>query len=187
MIDIIEVWKDIAGYEGLYQVSNLGRVRSVDRVVSRKTAKGKLSKVPRKGIILSQHFGSRGYLHVGLSKGALLKTRPTHRLVLETFTPNSDKFLVANHISGVPTDNRLSNLEWCTQSENVLHALDLKLAKTVGVDMLNLHGEYIRSFDSVTDAGKFINRHCSGITKCARGDIDSCGGYKWRYSKEVIE
>ena len=115
-----EAWLDVVEYEGLYQVSNLGRMRSLDRL--RHTGYGYYSMV--KGKILKLQKKPNGYLYAVLVKpGRNGSHKPVHRLVLKAFSPRSDADeLQCNHINGSKMDNRLFNLEWCTVSENSLHA-----------------------------------------------------------------
>lgn len=116
-----ETWKDIKGYEGMYQVSELGNVRSVDR--SYKDVNGKLYNL--KGRVLKLSI-SNGYLSLNLNnKGK--KRFCVHRLVAETFLDNPENKPEVNHINGNKLDNRLANLEWCTKSENTLHAYSIGL------------------------------------------------------------
>ena len=95
-----EVWKDIKGYEGLYQVSNMGRVRN------------------SKGCIMKQAVNDKGYLRIRLSKDGKKSHFRVHRLVAETFIPNPDNKAEVNHISCMKSDNRASNLEWVSSEEN---------------------------------------------------------------------
>lgn len=123
-----EIWKDISGYEGYYQVSNQGNLRSLDRKVwdSRgyyknlkgKELKGTLSKV--------------GYYMVSLNKEHKISKEYVHRLVCETFLGKEEHHECVNHINGDKTDNRVENLEWTTYSENNKHAYEINLKSNRG-------------------------------------------------------
>lgn len=107
-----EIWKDIPNYENYYQVSNLGNVRSLDRFYNGRNLKGKMLK-------LSPNV--YGYLRFTAKKDNTTKTLHVHRIVMLTFNPISEEKQV-NHIDGDKTNNRLENLEWCSDSENKIHA-----------------------------------------------------------------
>ena len=112
-----EIWKDVPEYEGYYQVSNQGNVRSMDReFINSIGRKCFLSGVPIKPKL------NRGYLCVGLSKHQEKKRVTIHRLVASAFIENPKGYDVINHINGIKTDNRVENLEWCTVKHNVQHA-----------------------------------------------------------------
>jgi hypothetical protein len=102
-----EIWLDVIGYEGLYQVSNLGRVKSIRR---------------KKQIIMNPTVRNVGYCCLTFYKRDVKKMHDIHRLVCQTFLPNPYNKKTVNHINGIKTDNRLINLEWSTQKENVNHA-----------------------------------------------------------------
>ena len=117
----VEQWKDIRGYEGKYQVSSLGRVRSLDRTITRAASRVRGPyNAKLKGKILSLVHGTGGYLLVPLGKDSL--SNRVHRLVAEAFIPNPEGKPFVNHIDGDVTNNEISNLEWCTNQENQLHA-----------------------------------------------------------------
>ena len=122
-MDNLEVWLDIKGYEGHYQVSSIGRVKSLARVVeSRKGIFGN----KKEKFLLDWDCG-KGYRKVKLCKEAIEKSIRVHRLVAETFLDNPYLKLEVNHINGIKDDNRVENLEWATGSENTIHALNNKL------------------------------------------------------------
>jgi hypothetical protein len=116
-----EIWKDIPEYEGLYQISNLGNVKSQhsNRMSGQKP--GKLLKIA---------LMKNGYMSLELRIGDTNKRHLVHRLIAESFIPNPDNKPVVNHINGIKNDNRIENLQWCTQSENVRHAIDTGLRGT---------------------------------------------------------
>lgn len=106
---MIEIFKDIEGYEGRYKVSNLGNVYSTPK-------DGKPNR------LLKQEVLTLGYKRVSLSKDGKVKRFVVHRLVAQTFIPNLENKPVVNHIDNTPSNNRVDNLEWCTQQENIAHA-----------------------------------------------------------------
>lgn len=126
----MEVWKDVKGYEGLYQVSNLGKVKSLDRIRKQFNHKG-IATIKYKGKILKPQIKSgTGYYTVTLyNKQRKAKIKLIHRLVAETFLDNFNNYLVVNHIDGNKKNNKVNNLEWCTQSHNVKESYRLGLQK----------------------------------------------------------
>lgn len=136
-----EVWKDIKGFEGRYQISSFGRVRSVDRII--KNSLGYSSSV--KGQPIKLLITGQGYLYVRLPTKDGKRSKFIHRLVAETFIVNHKDYPVVNHINGVKTDNRLPNLEWVTHSQNAQHALKNNLTTTVKLsqqDVLDIRKLY---------------------------------------------
>lgn len=120
-----EIWKDIKGWEGYYQISNLGRVKSLYRIVPHKL-KGKKTIFER---ILKPCIASPGYYSLGLRKDCKVKCARIHRLVALHFIPNPQNKPEINHKNGIKTDNRIENLEWVTRSENEKHAYKIGLKK----------------------------------------------------------
>lgn len=119
---LMEQWKDVEGYEGMYQVSNLGRVKSL----SRKRAIGSNWRIIEERILKPQN-AKDGYKQVNLCRDGRQKSVTVHRLVAETFIDNPDNKKTINHISGIKEDNRLINLEWMSQTENNRHAIAMGL------------------------------------------------------------
>lgn len=122
---MIEEWRPIRGYEGIYDVSNCGRVRSLSRVVNNGSPHGR--KLPDK--ILLPGKLKDGYLGVSLNRDGTCKYFKIHRLVAQAFIPNTDNKPYVNHKDGVKTNNVASNLEWCTQAENMRHAYNNGMIK----------------------------------------------------------
>ena len=114
----VEEWRQVVGYEGYYEVSSLGNLRSVDRYV--KYPKG--GQMLRKGKPMRQNKNKYGYVDVRLGKLGVEKAHLIHRLVASTFLDNPESKPEVNHKNGIKSDNRLENIEWATKSENRLHA-----------------------------------------------------------------
>lgn len=170
-----EIWKAVPGYEGLYEVSDLGRVRSLPR----KTRNGRF----RVGKILRLSVNSSGYPMVSLSKDNRHKNVHVHRLVAEAFIPNQYNLPQVNHIDEDKTNNRVENLEWCSSYYNMNYGdrnrkSSESLSKQVG--QYNLEGELIRVWSSTVEAGRsgFVQQT---ISQCCRGIHKTHKGFIWRY------
>lgn len=154
-----EIWKDIKGYEGLYQVSNMGRVR-------------------RNGNILSLNTVGHGYHSVSLSKNGIVRKILLHRLVAEAFIPNPENKPQVNHIDEDKTNNTLSNLEWVTAKENMSHGnrpyMNMKAIRCVELDI-----EYM----SVKEASEKLDIARQSITHVLHGRRKRAGGYSFEYKK----
>lgn len=117
-----EIWKDIEGYEGLYQVSNLGRIKSLGRTIERIGQKGKSFKRTYPVKILKFGKDPKGYYRTSLALNGVNTTVKIHRIVAQAFIPNPNKLPQVNHIDGNKENNRVDNLEWCDNQENQDHA-----------------------------------------------------------------
>ncbi len=117
-----ERWKDIPGYEGYYQASTLGRIKSIDRLVPTTNRWGMASINKRRGVVLSGERNGR-YLMVALCKKGLLVDKTVHRLIALTFIPNPNNKPEVNHKDCNKRNNKASNLEWVTRKENAIHAV----------------------------------------------------------------
>lgn len=183
-----EVWKPIDGYEGLYEVSNLGRVRSY---IPPNNSKCSVRNVP---LIMKPQMNERGYMVVALIKNKARKVFRIHRLVAFAFVDTIDGKPYVNHIDGNKTNNNASNLEWCTRSENMIHAVRVGLLKPKAgkdnprsrqVRMFDMEGNFIRCFDSAIEAARYCGRNDqSNISACCRGHIPHSYGCLWRYADE---
>lgn len=180
-----EIWKDISGYEGLYQISNRGRVKSLGRVVSR----GQKGERFEKEIILKQVDNTHGYLAVSLSKDGKAKTVRVQRLVAEAFIPNPNELPFVNHIDEVKHNNEVENLEWVTPKENSNHGTmperisKMKSMPVVGTNIKT--GEKVKfpSVRSTKEAG-FMPQH---VSKVANGKRKTHKGCTWTFAVKVEE
>lgn len=146
-----EVWRDVSGFEGLYQVSDRGRVRNL-----------------RTGRLLSPD-NVRGYLRYTLSKGGYIERRRAHRLVAEAFVPNPENKPQVNHINGDKADNRPANLEWCTGSENQTHSRHV-LGNHCGLPKKRVKcTETGKTYPSVTAAAQACGVSLSQLSRVLNG------------------
>ena len=178
-----ELWKDIIGYEGLYQVSNIGNIRKI-APFARKINCSRC--IP---YLLSKAKSSTGYIHVQLVKQGKAKTINVHRLVANAFVPNPYHKNEINHIDSDRSNNVFTNLEWVTHRENMIHAVKQchvnpsimrnHKKKRYTVLQYSKNGEFIREWNCVNDiALKYGIRRCT-IYLCLSGNHKSALGYMW--------
>ena len=200
-----EIWKDIKGYEG-YQVSNLGRVRSLDRIDS--------NNHPLNGVILKPYISNSGYLLVGLYKQQKRDRKLLHRLVAEAFIPNPENKPEIDHINTIKTDNTVflnedgsinyekTNLRWTTRKENINNPITKtkmrinarkpskgkygkKHHRSKPIIQYDKEGNFIKEWDCANDVERVLGISNKHIGSVCLGKRKSCGGYIWKYKNAV--
>jgi len=172
-----EKWVQIQGFEGFYEVSDRGNLRSVERYVDRPRF-GKIEKMLRRSIPVKQRVNYKGYCDVVLQRDGLRKTLLVHRIVAAAFCGPMVGDQV-NHINSIRHDNRAENLEWCTGKENVAHAMENhpnKWGKKAVCAMKD--GEIVFTFESAREAGR-NGFHSGNISSALNGRLRTTGGYEW--------
>lgn len=181
-----EEWRDAAGYEGLYQVSDQGRVKSLERTYIDKSGR----KQTVKERILKPFLTKKGYLLVGLHNGGKRKTFKVHRLVCTAFHENPENKPCVNHINEDKTDNRAVNLEWCTVKENNNYgSRNERSAKnrSKSVGQYSLDGKLIKIWPSTIEVQRQMEFDNGNIGKAARGKLKTSYGFVWRYGEREEE
>lgn len=172
-----EIWKDIKGYAGLYQVSNFGRVRSLPRMGT----KGGLLKLLLSG----------GYLAVNLYKNGKMKAMLVHRLVAIAFIPNPHNYSEVNHKNEIKTDNRVENLEWCTRLYNNTYGTRIERVVSKNLNQkstskpvnFTIDGIIIKTFPSQKEAARYFNI-CNGwVSKICKGVRHLNNGFSFNYTE----
>jgi len=177
-----EIWKEVSGFNGMYRISNCGRLESI------------FTGSP----IIREPSLNKGYPSICLRINKKTINKRIHRLVAEAFIPNPDNKKTINHIDGNKQNNHVSNLEWCTQKENVQHAYRIGLSKPNRLEIFkelkinekeiyrySIEGDYIDSFPSLLEATIHVNGNNGCISRFAnhRGNMTHSYGYKWSYEK----
>ena len=179
-----QIWKDIKGYEGLYQISNLGNVYSI-----------------KNNKLLKLHISHKGYVVVCLYKNKKQHTQQIHRLIAQAFIPNPNNYPQINHIDGNKKNNQINNLEWCTQSYNIKEAYRLGLMPrtrkssftkghhknvTISINQYDLQENFIKKWNSIVEASyqfnNISNNPSVNISGVLRNKRKTAFGYIWRYA-----
>lgn len=174
------IWKDVKSWEGFYQISNRGDVRSLDRIVN-----SRYSTAIKRGKVLKKYTDSHGYDVVHFTNKKRKKLYKVHRLVGKAYAKGYDINKEINHIDGIKTNNNMHNLEWVTRKENIIHAHKLGLSKPPPerpkhpVKQLTMEGEVIAVYKSQLDAQKATGIHNSNIAEATKANRKSAGGYRW--------
>ncbi|WP_428743174.1 NUMOD4 domain-containing protein [Tenacibaculum sp.] len=179
------MFKPVPGFEGLYEVSKCGRIRSTYKEVACSSSLTGIRRLPTKEKTLTND--GKGYLITRLSKGKKSRNYFVHQIVALAYIDNPNNLKVINHKDGNPLNNNVNNLEWCTQKYNIQHAYDNDLRKTTPVIQLDLEGSLLKEHKSIKAAAEHIGK------PKASGDIHHCCtghknrkiayGYKWKYKK----
>lgn len=183
-----EIWKPVKGYEGLYEVSSHGNVRSLSKCY--KCSKGGIHRIP--GRMLKLNKNSRGYFIVRLYNNTHGKTYRVNRLVAIAFLPNPNGYKVVNHKDENKTNNTVENLEWCDHKYNVNFGTGVQRMKenhinhqslSKRVAQFSLDGILIKVYPSAHEAERALNKKFAqvDICLCCRGGRNSAYGYKWQY------
>lgn len=176
-----EIWKDIEGYEGYYQVSNLGRVKSLPRWIYYSDGRKYFY-----DSVLLREKRNRGYLHVDLTINSDLSTQKVHRLVAKAFIPNPYNLPQVNHKDENKENNCANNLEWCDNDYNIHYGTAIQRAHKNNVQLnpitlTNIETGEKRHYDRVLDAAKDLNVDPSTIYKCLHKKIKQTKGYTVEY------
>lgn len=189
----MEIYKSVYGFEGLYEVSNLGNVKSLKRIDMR-------GRTINERILKPYRDGNQGYKAVSLLKNGVSRRVKLHRLVAIAFLDNPNNLPQVNHINGVKDDNRLENLEWSSVSDNVKHAFDVLKRKSSGGHYGKtgskhhcskaVLAEHLESgkkliFGSSAEAARALGIPSGSIPRCCNGKYKSSHGYKFSYIKTM--
>jgi hypothetical protein len=189
------IWKTVLGYEGYYEVSNCGNVRSVNRIIIDING----NKLNYKSKQLKPASNKDGYLQVGLSKNCKTNSYCIHQLEALAFIPNPENKPTVNHIDGIKTNNYIDNLEWSTKSEQAIHSLKHNLrtmpnawigkfgskhGASKKVSQYTKDNVFINTYGSIIEAAEITKINKTSIGFVCRGTKKTAGGYIWKYNVE---
>lgn len=195
LVNMREIWKDIKEYEGLYQVSNLGNIKSLNRTIENKGSIGGEYRIKEKN--RAQTISKTGYYICTLYKKGKGRTFKVHRLIAEVFIDNPDNLPIINHKDGNKLNNSIDNLEWCDYSHNNKEAykqglkeknlkwiIECNKRKRKKVNQYDLNNNLIKQYKSIHEAENETKVHHINIIKVCKGERITAGGYKWKYAEE---
>lgn len=174
MKNVMEIWKDVEGYEGLYQISSKGRVKSL----------GNGSSGNSKEKILKGLNDKYGYLQVNLYKEGKQKTFKVHRLVAKAFLDNPYNLPQVNHKDEDKTNNCVDNLEWCNCEYNINYGTRTERfikSKSIPILQFSKNGEFIRRWDGIRQIERELGINRNPISKCCKGKQKTAWNFIWRY------
>lgn len=182
-----EIWKDVVGFEGKYQISNYGRIKRLTYAIIRSNGKKQTwkEKILNPTKDASGYYGIRSCTKNNIKNGTMITLR-IHRLVAEAFIPNPNNYNHINHIDGNKLNNRVDNLEWCTNEYNIKMAWKDGLCDGCKkkINQYDLDGNFIRSYESAREAERIGGFRNQNIAHCCMGRYKSSGGYIWRYADD---
>lgn len=158
-----EIWKPIRRFESKYEVSNLGRVKSIGTYNTCKRG------------ILEPMIDTSGYAHVRMYDSGRIEDVGVHRLVAEAFLPNPDNLGYVNHKDENPLNNQVDNLEWCSNSYNIAYSIGKRVMQ------YDRSGTLIKIFNCIADASRELGIPTTNISKCCKGKRKSAGKFIWKY------
>lgn len=164
-----EIWKDIPNYEGLYQASNLGRIKSIFRYKK----------------MLKFYTDKDGYLRVRLYKNGKSVYKGVHKWIAETFISNPNNYVEVNHKNEIKTDNNVENLQWCNNLYNINYGTGKErsaLKRSKKVLQYDLEGNFIKEYISLSEASRQNNINVSNICNVCNGKRKQANGYIWKYA-----
>ena len=179
-----EEWRPVKGFEGYYEVSNQGRVRSLDNYRRVCDVNGVEHMRFVKGVVRKLQLLPNGYVSVSLKSMGKHRRFNVHRLIAETFIPNPHNLPEVNHKDEDKSNNRVDNLEWCDRLYNANYGTGRQrmiMTKSRQIEQLTLDGRHVAYYDSGNEAARMTNYNRTSIHKALNGTQNTAYGYQWRY------